>query len=113
MFAQFKNMKSTIHWPDLSAINSQPVSGDAIVDNVSGAVVDPGCATNMTLTCLKQLYLATNYTPSADVGNSIAATGYLDQFANIADLQQFYSEQLPQAVGTSFEFVSVNSQLIC
>jgi len=54
-----------------------------------------------------------NYTPSAHVGNSIGITGYLEEFANRADLQQFYEDQVPAAaaVNSTFKFISVKGGL--
>ncbi|KAH8830289.1 subtilisin-like protein [Flagelloscypha sp. PMI_526] len=62
---------------------------------------------NITLSCLAELYNYQGYVPSAHK-NSIGITGYLEQYANIADLEQFYAEQRPEAVGTSFKYFSVN-----
>lgn len=39
---------------------------------------------------------------------SIGITGYLDQFANMEDLQLFYADQRPDALNSSFKVVSVN-----
>lgn len=68
--------------------------------------MDPACNVSITINCLKQLYNIGNFTPSA-AGNSIGITGYLEQYANDADLQSFYADQVPQAVGSSFEVISV------
>ena len=107
MFAQFKGLKSTIHWSDADQTTTNLKDGPAIVDATTGTVVDASCNTEITLNCLRQIYNAVNYTPSAHVGNSVGITGYLEQFANIQDLQSFYAEQLPDAVNTSYKFVSV------
>ena len=45
------------------------------------------------------------------MNNSIATTGYLEQFANFEDLASFYEAQLPEAVGTNFSVVSVKGGL--
>ncbi|KAF9006662.1 peptidase S8/S53 domain-containing protein [Cyathus striatus] len=50
------------------------------------------------------------YVPKA-AKNSIGITGYLEQFANIQDLHSFYAEQLPEALNSTFKFISVNGGL--
>jgi tripeptidyl-peptidase I len=49
---------------------------------------------------------------SAQNGNHVAITSYLGQYANIADLQAFYEDQRPDAVNSSFHFVSVDGTYI-
>ncbi|KAJ6616255.1 tripeptidyl peptidase A [Mycena sp. CBHHK59/15] len=68
---------------------------------VPRVTVDASCNTTITITCLKQIYNAVGYTPSAR------------EFANRADLQTFYADQVPAAaaVNVSFEFVSVKGGL--
>ncbi|KAF8915388.1 peptidase S8/S53 domain-containing protein [Mucidula mucida] len=66
----------------------------------------PCLQTSITIDCLLQLYNATGFTPSAP-GNSIGITGYLEQYANEADLQSFYADQVPKAINSSFEVISV------
>jgi len=68
-------------------------------------MVDPTCNTTITISCLKQLYNATSY--QAQGRGSVGITGYLEEFANIQDLQSFFAEQRPDAVGTNFTFFSV------
>lgn len=106
MFARLQRHKTLFRW---SSPEQQTNSANLapFVDPVSGVTVDPTCNLTITLTCLRQLYNAVGYTPSAKVGNSIGITGYLEQFANIQDLQSFYADQLPEALNTSFEFISV------
>jgi len=48
------------------------------------------------------------YIPSASNGNQIGITGYLEEYANLADLQQFFADQRPDALNSSFKFVSVH-----
>jgi tripeptidyl-peptidase I len=86
-------------------------NGPAIdVPSASGGQVDASCNDTITITCLKELYNAVGYVPLANTGNQIAATGYLDQFANLEDLQLFYENQVPEAVNSSFTLVSVNGE---
>lgn len=78
------------------------------VPSASGGKVDASCNTTITVACLKELYNAVGYTPQANTGNKVSVTGYLDQFANINDLQLFYADQVPSAVNSSFKIVSIN-----
>ena len=104
MFGQFKRMRSTLFWPDDAeeATQSAPASS-----KVSAAGVPASCNTTITLQCLSQLYNFDGYTPSSS-HNSIGITGYLDEFANIQDLQSFYADQRPDALGSSYNYISIN-----
>ncbi|KAJ7291911.1 tripeptidyl peptidase A [Mycena rebaudengoi] len=109
MFGTFKKLRSTIHSiseidPQIQAQNLPPV-----FDSATGLTVDASCNTTITITCLQQIYNAVGYTPSAKVGNSVGITGYLEQFANRADLQTFFADQVPAAAAANatYNFVSV------
>lgn len=58
------------------------------------------------------MYNFVGYTPSSNTGNSIGITGYLGQYANIQDLQLFYADQRPDALGSSYTYYSVNGMSI-
>jgi tripeptidyl-peptidase I len=53
----------------------------------SAAVPSSNCDTNITPSCLRTLYNTINYTPIATKVNKLGVAGYLDQYANRADLQ--------------------------
>lgn len=112
MFGQFKGLRSTIVFSDETEASPQLQSLAKIIDSTSGAVVDASCNTTITVKCLQQLYNAVGFTPSSK-GNSIGITGYLEQFANLQDLQSFYAEQRPDALGSSFKFISVKGSPVC
>ncbi|KAJ3970810.1 peptidase S8/S53 domain-containing protein [Lentinula raphanica] len=105
-FARLKSFKSTIHRFDKET-GQIVAQSDTPMISASGVSVDPSCNTTVTVTCLKQLYNATDITPSATINNSFGITGYLDQFANFQDLQSFYAVQVPDAVNSSFTVISV------
>ncbi|KAF8969346.1 peptidase S8/S53 domain-containing protein [Flammula alnicola] len=112
MFGRFKPDKSTISiLEDLADLVDLPDSASKAsriaVGDVSGVTVDPICNTTITISCLQQLYNAVGYIPSADSNNSIGITGYLEEFANIQDLQSFFADQRPDALTSSFTFESV------
>ncbi|KAJ7437141.1 tripeptidyl peptidase A [Mycena galericulata] len=113
MFGRFRKHKSTIHSIGNSEANVQSANLPAIVDSSTGLTIDASCNTTITIDCLKQIYNAVGYTPSAKVGNSIGITGYLQEFANRADLQEFFREQVPAAAAANatFNFISVEGGL--
>ncbi|KAH9482489.1 Tripeptidyl-peptidase sed3 [Psilocybe cubensis] len=104
-FGRFRKERSTIFSAtpikEVAASKSEPVH-----DPASGVTVDASCNQTITISCLQQMYNAVGFTPSAK-GNSIGITGYLEQFANFADLQLFFQDQRPDAVNSSFKVVSV------
>ncbi|KAF9006660.1 tripeptidyl peptidase A [Cyathus striatus] len=113
LFGRFKGARSTIVWDEDTDLRAASVSDqglEPIIDAISGVTIDPSCNVTITVSCLKQLYNAVGYVPSAN-DNSIGLTGYLEQFANFEDLQSFFKDQVPEAVGSSFKFISVKGGL--
>ena len=113
MFARTKALRTTFRFDEESgaAFKSAAVSADTppiSVPSASGGHVDASCNKTITITCIQQLYNAVGFTPSAKNGNQIGITGYLEQFANIQDLQTFYADQRPDALGSSFKTILVN-----
>ncbi|KAF9057841.1 tripeptidyl peptidase A [Panaeolus papilionaceus] len=81
-----------------------------IHDPETGITIDASCNATITISCLEQLYNTEGFkatTSHLRTQNSIGITGYLEQFANIQDLQSFYAEQRPDALNSSFSFISV------
>lgn len=101
-----------------------------IHDPETGITIDASCNATITISCLEQLYNTEGFKATAShlrTQNSIGITGYLvcgpwltssilgacrwcrlqEQFANIQDLQSFYAEQRPDALNSSFSFISV------
>lgn len=107
MFGRFKPAKSTIS--KVSPFKKATKSG-TVVNAASGVTVDASCNQVVTITCLQQLYNAVGFTPSAK-GNSIGITGYLEQFANMQDLQSFFADQRPDALNSTFKVILVNGGL--
>ncbi|KAG2753011.1 subtilisin-like protein [Suillus brevipes Sb2] len=107
MFARFKAFKSTLHWanqpqPAVSSLPGGKIMGPA------GNLVDASCNYTITLSCLRQLYNAENYTTTATNCNKFGITGYLGEYANNKDLQQFYQAQNSSAYGSNYTVVSIN-----
>ena len=117
-FGRWKAMRSAfLDWkPDSDGNKDHSVSlasntSGVYKNPVSGVTVDLSCNETVTVNCLQQLYNAVGYVPKTPTKkNRIGVTGFLEQYANIEDLNTFYADQVPQAVGTSFEFISVNGK---
>jgi tripeptidyl-peptidase-1 len=107
MFARFNAFKSTLHWPG----QGKPEVSGGTITGPAGNPVDASCNHTITLSCLRQLYNAENYETTATNCNKLGLTGYLDQYANNKDLQQFYLAQNPSAYGTNYTLVSINGRL--
>ncbi|KAJ6515255.1 tripeptidyl peptidase A [Mycena sanguinolenta] len=109
MFGTFKRLKSTINSISQTSSQIQSQNLPPVHNPVTGLTVDASCNTTITITCLQQIYNAVGYTPSAHVGNSVGISGYLGDFANRADLQLFFEDQVPAAaaVNATYKFVSV------
>ena len=106
MFSRMEKQKTTFRWSSHQDIEKQ--SDRQRISLPNGISVDASCNRTVTITCLKELYNAVGFRTSATNGNQISVTGYLEQFANIADLQLFYANQRPDALNYSFRFISVN-----
>ena len=113
LFSTLRGMRSTFKFnedaPALVNADAPPIS----VPSASGGKVDASCNGTITISCLFQLYNAVGFTPSADTGNQIGITGYLEEFANNADLQAFYKDQVPAAVNSTFTLVSIAGGSCC
>ena len=109
MFARFKSFKNTMHWTG----QTQPAvsNSSGTITGPAGNQVDASCNNTVTISCLRQLYNAVDYNTSATNGNQLGLTGYLEQYANNMDLQQFYQLENPSAYGANYTFVSINGML--
>lgn len=106
MFSRLRKQKTTFRWSTPHNESTLPDAPRIVLPN--GIAVDASCNETVTISCLKELYNVGKFNASAKVGNKIGITGYLEQFANIADLQLFYADQRPDAVNSTFEFISIN-----
>jgi len=110
MFSRFKAFRTTLHWtnqaqPPVSNLSHGTIIGPA------GNQVDASCNSTVTISCLRQLYNAVDYITSPANGNELAVTGYLEEYANNMDLQQFYLLENPPAFGSNYTFVSIHGLL--
>lgn len=80
-FGTARSMKKTsILQPNISDANAQ-------ISPVSDVSVPASCATAITPNCLRALYNTSTYVPTAANVNKLGVSGYLNEFANKADLQ--------------------------
>jgi tripeptidyl-peptidase-1 len=66
--------------PSIKAIDSDV---NVVVDAIDAA----SCSSTVTPSCLRALYNTASYTPAATATNKFGIVGYLEEFANYADLQ--------------------------
>jgi tripeptidyl-peptidase-1 len=90
--------------------NVKPITDEEAASLVLGsdAAVPSSCATTITPTCLRDLYNTSTYVPAATNVNKLGVAGYLEEFANTADLQTFFKKFRTDAVGSTFTIVQVN-----
>lgn len=111
MFALWKGLKTTLHFEDYVEEHSIADTLAPLANFASGSgPVDPACNVSITLSCIQQLYNVGGYVPKATKENKIGITGYLEKYANIEDLQSFYADQRPDALNSTFKFVSVKGK---
>jgi len=96
-----------------SFLKPQVTTGDedSFATEISPLAVPASCGTTVTPACVRALYNTTAYVPKATATNKIGITGYLEEFANDADLQTFFKAFRPDAVGGTFTHVQVNGGL--
>ncbi|KZT34237.1 subtilisin-like protein [Sistotremastrum suecicum HHB10207 ss-3] len=109
MFGGLRGMKKT------SFLNPKPAP-ESLVEGTpfagqAGQAVPTSCNNAVTTSCLQALYGTTNYVPTATANNSIGIAGYLEEFANAADLQTFLKKFRPAAAGATFPVVEINGGL--
>jgi tripeptidyl-peptidase-1 len=102
-FGLFKSMKAT-HFFEEEEVSL--VSNNDRVLASTNAIVNASCNTTITPQCLYQLY-DINYNGSSKTGNSIATTGYLEQYFNFTDLNAFYKAYVPAAVNSPVTIYNV------
>jgi hypothetical protein len=111
-----RNLRSNIVPLDKSAAMNQRLSADVEAESKSDFSVaevteqaQTSCNSTVTLDCLANLYGFAGYdaTGEADIGIS----GFLEQYAQYADLEIFLENYKPEAAGANFSVVSVNGGL--
>ena len=95
-FGRMRPMRATHHVEDdIPPISDEEATAQREALSIGSlATVPTSCNTRITPACLKALYNTTLYTPQATETSKLGVAGYLDEFANDADLQ----------VGSQFQF---------
>ncbi|USP78331.1 Tripeptidyl-peptidase SED2 [Curvularia clavata] len=70
--------------------------------------VNATCDRRINPDCLAELYNYKDYKPS-DVNITIGVSGFLEQYARFADLEQFITMFAPKAAGSTFAVTQVNA----
>lgn len=115
MFGRLYPQRSTIaNYEELNPVETaQLLQGDGNAPSgppsgPNGTV--PAACTNpkeVTSACLRQLYGTYDYTPRVPQRNSLALTGYLNEYAQYDDLAQFLQLERPDQANYTFKTVSV------
>ncbi|EPS98883.1 hypothetical protein FOMPIDRAFT_1125451 [Fomitopsis schrenkii] len=108
IFSRFSSKKAVYHSFRAITANSESSGLTIAVPSASEGQVAASCNGTLTPECLLELYNATGYTPQVPGENKIGVTGYLEQYANYADYEQFLEEIVPYAVNSNFSTVYIN-----
>jgi tripeptidyl-peptidase I len=94
LHAHIEVISPTTYFGSLQAMKAtsfvMPNTGSVIA---AAQQLDPGdpsavnCSSKITPACLRALYSTSSYVPSATRNNTLAIAGYLNEYANHADLQ--------------------------
>jgi tripeptidyl-peptidase-1 len=85
-FGNMRGMRAT-HFLQPDPEPEVEVGNSKASANPTPGAVPTSCNNRITPACLMALYNTTSYTPQATDTNRIGVAGYLDEFANNADLQ--------------------------
>ena len=96
-FIHFRPQKTFITSSKATSNTSHPSQYDAIF-----------CNTTVTPTCLRGLYGLDGFTAKAADGLRLGISGYLEQYAQYADLEKFMAQYAPYAESCNFTVVSIN-----
>ncbi|KAF7296873.1 Tripeptidyl-peptidase sed3 [Mycena indigotica] len=89
--------------PGVAAINHVPDSRRAEIVPRQGRPIPESCSTAITPVCLQAFYgVPAAKANNSSTGNVLAVAGYIDEFANEADLTLFLEKDNPALVGTTF-----------
>ncbi|KAJ8454451.1 hypothetical protein ONZ45_g19303 [Pleurotus djamor] len=102
-FGTWKSMRATSFVDAEEDITPNNLQVGDLYDNDIPSV----CALHTTPDCLRKLYNIW-YKPQATSLNRLGIVGYLNEFGNRQDLQTFLQEQMPSALGASYNTTLVN-----
>lgn len=90
------------------ALQAEIAALQAAGNLTSLATVPTSCGSTITPSCLRALYSTSAYTPAATSENILGISGYLEEFANTADLKTFLTKFRSDAASATFTTVEVN-----
>lgn len=99
-------IQPTTRFGHIQPENSQVFSQEEVP--FSALAVNATCNRRITPDCLADLYNYKDYTPS-DANITIGVSGFLEQYARFADLDQFFNLFAPKGAGSTFEVAKVNA----
>ncbi|VDC03355.1 unnamed protein product [Peniophora sp. CBMAI 1063] len=105
-FGGMRPMKTTYHLEPSAPVLKEDSTFRAEV--LATGAVPSSCASSITPACLQALYNTTGYTPQATDVNVLGVAGYLDEYANFADLTTFAQKFLTNASDATFTVVQIN-----
>ncbi len=103
-FGQPRPARSTIH--DITVLEAQPEFRTA---NTSRTPNVTDCSQGVNPACLRQLYDIKGFTPGN--GSTLGIAGFLEQYAQYADLAQFLERYVPEQRGANFSVTTINGGL--
>ena len=87
-FSTLRSMRTTSFLqPQIKPLDNDHDFATSLINPSSLATVPSSCDTTITPACLRALYNTSTYVPMETAVNSLGIAGYLDEFANNADLQ--------------------------
>lgn len=94
--------------PKEAATAESPVSDLKVLASSDSSATPSSCQFDyVTTDCLRELYGMKDYKPSGK-GQYIGISGFLDEYANFADLQTFLADQRSEAKGYNFTVQSID-----
>ncbi|KAJ7233035.1 peptidase S8/S53 domain-containing protein [Mycena rebaudengoi] len=109
-FSTFRSMRAT------SFIQPQAASAQddsaSFAAEISPLAVPASCGTTVTPACLRAMYNTTDYVPRATAVNKLGVAGYLEEYANDADLRTFFTRfRTDIMTNVSFQHIQLNGGL--
>ena len=86
---------------------SSPLADVASEQNLTTRAVPSSCAQTVTPACLQAMY-GIPTTSATQSSNVLGVSGFIEQFANQADLQTFLRNLRPDLVGTTFSLQTLD-----
>ncbi|KAF7317715.1 Subtilisin-like protein [Mycena kentingensis (nom. inval.)] len=108
-FSTMRSMRSTAFVQDAAPISA--LNKGSFAAEISPLAVPASCGSTVTPACLRAMYNTTDYVPQAADTNVLGIAGYLEEFANDADLQTFFTQFRPDAQGATLTHIQLNGGL--